>query len=65
MGKNLQAFYKHFYIGCLKTQQELDSVNGTTKNIYTVYIFFLFGQGASLAEAKVDVCTMVRVCWLV
>ena len=22
MGTNLQAFYKHFYIGCLKTQKQ-------------------------------------------
>ena len=28
MGTNLQAFYKHFYIGCLKTQQQLHFVNG-------------------------------------
>ena len=36
MGTNLQAFYKHFYIGCLKTQkQQLHLVK-------IKYTFFLF-----------------------
>ena len=33
MGTNLQAFYKHFYIGCLKTQKQ---------QLYFVKIIFFF-----------------------
>ena len=44
MGTNLQAFYKPFYIVCLKTQkQQLHFVN--KKNLNYLFIF-LFGQGA-------------------
>ena len=51
MGTNLQAFYKHFDIGCLKTQkQQYHFVKIKTKLIF----FFLIragrmeiGQGAS------------------
>ena len=40
MGTNLQAFYKHFYIGCLKTQkQQLHSVKIKIK------LFFLRNSG--------------------
>ena len=43
MGTNLQAFYKHFYIGCPKTQkQQLHFVK--IKIIF--FFFYLFGQGA-------------------
>ena len=38
MGTNLQAFYKHFYIGCLKTQkQQLHFVKIQNK----LFFFFL------------------------
>ena len=37
VGTNLQAFYKHFYIGCLKTQkQQLHFVK--IKNKYFVFL---------------------------
>ena len=40
VGTNLRAFYKHFYIGCLKTQkQQLHFVN-------QIFFCFQFGQGA-------------------
>ena len=55
MGTNLQAFYKHFYIGCLKTQkQQLHFVNYKQKLKFK-YFFVIFliragrciiGQGA-------------------
>ena len=56
MGTNLQAFYKHFYIGCLKTQkQQLHFVKIKNKLIFfLIIILFLIraghvqiGQGAS------------------
>ena len=38
MGTNLQAFYKHFHIGCLKTQkQQLHFVK--IKNELILFIF--------------------------
>ena len=49
MGTNLQAFYKHFYIGCPKTQKQ--QLHFVKIKIY-IYIFlnliffFRFGQGA-------------------
>ena len=43
MGTNLQAFYKHLYIGCLKTQQQLHFVNDKKK---FNFLFFFPGQGA-------------------
>ena len=40
MGTNLQAFYKHFYIGCLeKKKRQLHFVK-------KIFFFFKFGQGA-------------------
>ena len=48
MGTNLQAFYKHFHIGCLKTQkQQLHFVKIKNKIIFffKLIFFFLFGQG--------------------
>ena len=56
MGTNLQAFYKHFYIGCLKTEkQQLHFVKIKNKLLLFIYLFILkiwagrvyIGQGAS------------------
>ena len=45
MGTNLQAFYKHFYIGCLKTQkQQLHFVKIKNKLIFFFNNFFLAGR---------------------
>ena len=45
VGTNLRAFYKHFYIGCLKTQKQ--QLNFVEKKKLLIYIyFFQFGQGA-------------------
>ena len=44
MGTNLRAFYKHFYIGCLKTQkQQLHFVK--IKNNFFKLHFFVFNSG--------------------
>ena len=37
MGTDLQAFYKHFYIGCLKTQKQIFTF---CKNNFFFLIFF-------------------------
>ena len=40
MGTNLQAFYKHFYIGCLKTQtQQLHFVK--KKKIIKIFLYII------------------------
>ena len=44
MGTNLQAVYKHFYIGRLKTQQQLHFVNGGKKKNYN-FCFFIIRAG--------------------
>ena len=46
MGTNLQAFYKHFHIGCLKTQkQQLHFVKIKNKIIFFFNFFFFFNSG--------------------
>ena len=46
MGTNLQAFYKHFYIGCLKTQkQQLHFIKIKIKQ-FLIFFFHLSGQDA-------------------
>ena len=41
MGTNLQAFYKHFYIGCLKTQKQQLHL----EKIIFFFNFFFFNSG--------------------
>ena len=49
MGTNLQAFYKHFYIGCLKTQkQQLHFIK--IKMIFFKYIFVFLKSGRAHAN---------------
>ena len=52
MGTNLQAFYKHFYIGCLKTQkQQLHFVKRKNKLIFFFEInFFFLNSGMARAN---------------
>ena len=57
MDTNLQAFYKHFYIGCLKTQkQQLHLVkiqnNFKIKNNFYFYFFIRAGRCVNLAGRK-------------
>ena len=47
MGTNLQAFYKHFYIGCLKTQKQqlhFVKINIFKKKLNYIYSFFNSGR---------------------
>ena len=46
MGTNLQAFYRHFYIGCLKTQKKQLHFVQVKFFLLLLLFFFLFGQGA-------------------
>ena len=47
MVTNLQAFHKHFYIGCLKTQKQLLHFVKIKNNFFFILFFFpKFGQGA-------------------
>ena len=48
VGTNLQAFYKHFYIGCLKTQQQSHVVSGNF--FFLNLIFFFFNSGRALSK---------------
>ena len=60
MGTNLQAFYKHFYIGCLKTQkQQLHFVKIKIKLIFVVLIF-CFCLNSGRARVNRAGCKPVR-----
>ena len=52
-GTNMEAFYRHFYIGCLKTQkQQLYFVKIKQNLIFfnLLLFFFKFGQGACKSD---------------
>ena len=53
MGTNLQAFYKHFYIGCLKTQkQQLHFVKIKYKFFwFSINFFFCYSGRARVNRA--------------
>ena len=44
MGTNLQAFYKHFYIGCLKTQKKKQLHFVKIKQFFFFFFFFYSGR---------------------
>ena len=50
MGTNLQAFYKHFYIGCLKTQKQQLHFVKLKNNFIFLFFLFLFNYGRARAN---------------
>ena len=47
MGTNLQAFYKHFYIGCLKTQKQQLHFVKIIFFFFFNYFFFFINTGSA------------------
>ena len=64
MGTNMQAFYKHFYIGCLKTQnQPFNFVKKKKKKNSNLIVFFNSGRALCKSSRAQDGMGRVQHPW--